>query len=76
MAKWTEAKDKAADRRAGIKEGTRRDVALDRKRGLPPDVVKKGTKGKPFGAGHAANKLNPLGAGNSSRSKMKNGKAC
>lgn len=41
--KWTEAADKAADKRAGIKEGSARDVALDRKRGLPPDVQKKGT---------------------------------
>jgi len=57
MAKWTEARDKAADRKAGIKEGSARDVALDRKRGLPPDVVKKGT-----GAGHDSNKRNPLGA--------------
>ena len=42
--KWTEAKDRAADKRAGIKEGSARDVKLDRARGLPPDVVKKGTK--------------------------------
>lgn len=42
--KWTEKKDDAADRRAGIKQGSKRDVALDKARGLPPDVVKK--KGK------------------------------
>lgn len=57
--KWTESKDDAADRRAGIKQGTKRDVALDKARGLPPDVQKKGA-----GAGHDANKRNPLGAGN------------
>jgi hypothetical protein len=84
MAKWTEKKDDAADKRAGIKQGSARDTALDRKRGLPPDVVKKGAKGKanpfggkkanPFGAGHAANKRNPLGAGNSG--KVKNGAKC
>jgi len=37
--KWTEARDVAADRRAGIKEGSARDNALDRKRGVP---VRKG----------------------------------
>jgi len=58
MAKWTEKKDDAADRRAGIKQGSARDKALDKARGLPPDVVKKGA-----GAGHDANKRNPLGAG-------------
>lgn len=57
MARFTEKKDKAADKRAGIKEGTKRDTAIDRKRGLPPDV----------GAGHAANKRNPLGAGNAKK---------
>lgn len=64
MAKWTEKKDDAADRRAGIKQGSARDTRLDRARGLPPDVVKKGKK---VGAGHAANKLNPLGAGNAKK---------
>lgn len=37
--KWTLAKDEAADRKAGIKEGSKRDNALDKKRGVP---VKKG----------------------------------
>lgn len=55
--KFTESRDKAADRRAGIKEGSKKDLALDKKRGLPKDV----------GAGHAANKRNPLGAGNSKK---------
>lgn len=36
---WTAAQDDAADRKAGIREGTKRDNALDRKRGVP---VKKG----------------------------------
>jgi hypothetical protein len=36
---WTAAQDDAADRKAGIKEGSRRDNALDRKRGVP---LKKG----------------------------------
>jgi hypothetical protein len=37
--KWTAKADAAADRKAGIKEGSKRDNALDRKRGVP---VKKG----------------------------------
>jgi len=41
--KWTEAMDKAADKKAGIKEGSARDNALDRKRGVP---VRKAPKGK------------------------------
>jgi len=36
---YTEAEDRAADRRAGIKEGSARDNALDKKRGVP---VRKG----------------------------------
>ena len=75
MAKWTESKDKAADRRAGIKEGSKKDVALDRARGLPPDVVKKGT-GKKVGAGHMANARNPLGAGNSKKGGSSHGMGC
>ncbi len=35
MKKWTTASDDAADRKAGIKEGSSRDNALDRKRGVP-----------------------------------------
>jgi len=44
MAKYSESRDKAADVKKGIKEGSKRDVALDKKRGLPPDMSKK--KGK------------------------------
>jgi len=40
--KWTEARDKAADKRAGIREGSARDNALDKKRGVP--VRKAGSK--------------------------------
>lgn len=36
---WTLAQDEAADRKAGIKEGSKRDNALDKKRGV---AVKKG----------------------------------
>jgi hypothetical protein len=45
MAKknWTEAKDLASDKRAGIKQGSSKDNALDRSRGVP---VRKGPKGK------------------------------
>ncbi len=32
--RWTNASDNAADRKAGIKQGSKRDVALDRKRGV------------------------------------------
>ncbi|HYW88540.1 MAG TPA: hypothetical protein VFB50_12270 [Chloroflexota bacterium] len=39
--KWTEASDAAADKRAGIKPGSAKDNALDRKRGVP---VRKGVK--------------------------------
>jgi hypothetical protein len=33
--RWTEKSDLAADRKAGIKQGSTRDNALDRKRGVP-----------------------------------------
>jgi len=33
--KWTEARDKAYDKREGIVEGSKKDNALDRKRGVP-----------------------------------------
>jgi len=33
--KWTEKADALADKRAGIKPGSARDNALDRKRGVP-----------------------------------------
>lgn len=32
--KWTNASDAAADKKAGIKPGSKRDNALDRKRGV------------------------------------------
>jgi hypothetical protein len=37
--KWTESADAAADKKAGIKQGSARDNALDRKRRVP---VRKG----------------------------------
>jgi len=41
--RWTRAQDDAADKKAGIKEGSARDNALDRKRGLKPmKAVKRG----------------------------------
>lgn len=33
--KYTAASDDKADKKAGIKEGSKRDNALDRKRGVP-----------------------------------------
>ena len=33
--KWSEAADAAADKKAGIKQGSARDNALDKKRGVP-----------------------------------------
>lgn len=39
--KFTEAEDDAYDKKMGIKEGSRKDNALDRKRGVP---VKRGKK--------------------------------
>jgi hypothetical protein len=44
---WTASQDSAADRKAGIKEGSTRDNALDRKRGVPVVVV--AIKAKPKG---------------------------
>jgi len=40
--KWTEAADVAADKKAGIKQGSKKDNALDRKRGVPVRAAKKG----------------------------------
>jgi len=40
--KWTEAADKLADKKAGIKPGSAKDNALDRKRGVPVRAAKKG----------------------------------
>lgn len=37
---WTVAQDDAADRKAGVKEGSPRDNALDRKRGVPVKPAK------------------------------------
>ena len=42
--KWTEKSDDKADKKAKIKDGSKRDMALDKKRGLPKDVVKKKSK--------------------------------
>ena len=42
--KWTEAKDLAADKKAGIKQGSKRDNALDRARGVPVRAAPKGKK--------------------------------
>lgn len=42
--KMTEKQDRAADRRAGIKEGSKKDQALDKKRGFPAAFIKKGAK--------------------------------
>lgn len=46
MAKlpWTEKSDDKADKAKGIKQGSKKDVALDKKRGLPADVASKGMK--------------------------------
>lgn len=41
MAKMTEKQDKAADKKAGIKEGSRADDKLDKSRGLPFDKKRK-----------------------------------
>jgi hypothetical protein len=43
---YTAAEDRAADRKAGIKEGSKRDNALDRKRGVPVVIVAVKPKGK------------------------------
>jgi hypothetical protein len=40
--RWTEAKDKAWDKAHGVKEGSPRDNALDKKRGVP--IRKAGSK--------------------------------
>ena len=44
--KYTEKSDDRADKKAGIKDGSKRDMALDKKRGLPKDVVMKNAKKK------------------------------
>lgn len=35
MAKMSMKKDRALDKKAGIKEGSKRDIALDKRRGVP-----------------------------------------
>lgn len=40
MAKFTMAKDAKADKKAGIKEGSKKDMALDKKRGVPEKGAK------------------------------------
>lgn len=42
--KWTRATDDKADKKAGIKEGSKRDKQLDKKRGVPETT--KGAKKK------------------------------
>lgn len=42
--KMTEAQDRAMDRKRGIKEGSRRDVAADRKAGVPDKGAKRGKR--------------------------------
>lgn len=69
-AKWTDASDDKADRRARIKEDSARDRALDKKQGVPEDDrPKKGQQ--PGGTGRTTGvKLKPavaVGAGVASR---------
>ena len=44
--KWTAKSDAAADKKAGIKPGSPKDNALDKKRGVPIIVVAVKPKGK------------------------------
>lgn len=44
--KWTPAADMKADKKAGIKDGSKKDNALDKKRGVP---VGKSKMAPPFG---------------------------
>lgn len=37
ITKWTDESDDAYDRKYKIKEGSRKDMMLDRKRGVPED---------------------------------------
>ena len=39
--KWTDAKDDKADKKAKVKEGSVKDKALDKKRGVGPEDDKK-----------------------------------
>lgn len=36
LPKFMESKDKAADKKAGVKEGSKKDMALDKKKGFVP----------------------------------------
>ena len=45
--KWTEKSDMAADKRAGIKQGSKKDNALDRKRGVPHRRGARGQQAQP-----------------------------
>lgn len=53
MAKMTkklfEKKDKAADKKAGVKEGSKKDMMMDKKAGMP--TFKRGGKVKGKGCG-------------------------
>jgi hypothetical protein len=40
--KWTPGMDAKADKKAGIKDGSKKDNALDKKRGVPLMPFKKG----------------------------------
>jgi hypothetical protein len=44
--RWTEASDLRADRKAGIKQGSKRDNALDKARSVPVRPAAKSKKGK------------------------------
>ena len=54
--RMTEAQDEASDKAAGIPEGSARDLALDKQRGLPPDPRAGGASpgGMPPDAHHVA----------------------
>ena len=42
--KWTPSKDDAFDKKNGIKDGSKKDKALDKSRGVPEPKMKKGGK--------------------------------
>lgn len=44
--KWTDASDDKMDKKAGIKEGSKKDMAIDKKRGVPENDMKRGGKVK------------------------------
>ena len=41
---WNEMTDDRMDKKSGIKQGSKKDMMLDKKRGLPASVVMKGAK--------------------------------